>query len=75
MCWLHLGNLLAACQASRWEKVNFIRTNSNITVLGLGVEAVSHTFEENNPRGLKEFHNFFFSFTKSTIKTDHIKQK
>lgn len=30
------------------------------SVLGLGVEAISHTFEENSPRGLKEFHNFFF---------------
>lgn len=45
-------------------------------VLGLGVEAISHTYEENNPRGLKKIHSFFFFFfIKSTIKPDHIKQK
>jgi len=57
------------------KKINIDRTNSNVTMCwGRGGAAISHMFEENNPRGLKKFHNFF-SFIKSTIKTDHIKQK
>lgn len=35
------------------------------SVLGLGVEAISHTFEENNPRGFKKFTAFFFFFFSS----------
>lgn len=74
--WEPSGSLLGL-QVGKGE--HYRDKQQHNSVLGLGVEAISHTFERKQSQGIKNIHSFFFFFSsffiKSTIKTDHVKQK
>lgn len=55
--WEPSGSLLGL-QVGKGE--HYRDKQQHNSVLGLGVEAVSHTFERKQPQGIKNIHSFFF---------------